>query len=148
VEDEIRVVPVLVQVALAHDHDVDGKTETTNFPRQDLVDGVTINLVCHDDQSIQVAVRSHLTARGRAEQDDPERMYAINHATHQLLDNGGIGTHGSFSIDGLGVFLDPQPTRTIYLNSPRRRQSSEQIGELPLEQAGTASDPTSTSIPF
>lgn len=32
VEDEIRVVAVLVQIALPHDHNVGGTTETTKLP--------------------------------------------------------------------------------------------------------------------
>jgi hypothetical protein len=148
VENEIRVIAVLFQVALPDDHDVHGATETAELAGKNLVDRETITLVRDDNQSIQIAVRSHFSSRGRAEQNDPQRMHAVHNATYQLLENGGIGTHGSFSIDGLGKSLGPQPTRTIYLNSPRRRQYFEQIGDLPLWQAATDFDPTSTSIPF
>ena len=85
-------------IAFRNHHDILSETKTPQVAVYLLSSLSTVAAVGHDDQSIQIAIWSHLSAGGRTEEDNPQGMYRINDAAHKFVKESLVGFHdGSFN---------------------------------------------------
>ena len=84
---------VLLDIAFRDHHDILGETKTPQVTIDLLSNLSTVAAIGHDYQSVQIAIRSHLSTGSRPKQDNPQRVYCINDTGHEFVKESLVGFH-------------------------------------------------------
>jgi hypothetical protein len=84
---------VAFEVAWCGDQYVEWYPETLDLSVEPLSGEASVGTFGHDNEDVDVAVRTHLAAGGRAEKDDPQRMNRLDDLPHKVVKHGRIGFH-------------------------------------------------------
>ncbi len=76
-------------------HDVIGNPDTGDNTIEVLSGLASMGAIRHDDEYIQITVRTHLPSCRGTEEDDLQRVYSIYYASDQLIQLfGNLRVHG------------------------------------------------------
>ncbi len=92
--NEGRIRRVLSNITFCYYYDILGETKTPQVAIDLLSNLSTMAAIGHDYQSVQIAIRSHLSTGSRPKQDNPQGMYCINDTAHKFLKESLVGFHG------------------------------------------------------
>ena len=84
---------MLSDITFRDHYDILGETKTPQVAVYLLSSLSSVAAVGHDDQSIQIAIRPHLSAGGRTKEDNPQGLYRINDTAHEFLKESLVGFH-------------------------------------------------------
>ena len=90
---QTEIVSILVQVALRSDHHIDRGTQADQVPIDRLCRLSSVRAIGDDHQDINIAVRSHIAAGSRAEQNNPPRVDNLDDPSHQVIDDFRVRMH-------------------------------------------------------
>src|SRR2546430_1162232 len=87
---QVRRIAVALDLLRGHDDNIDRRFLAAKVTINARSEPPTMELTALDDQKIDVAVRPHLPAGRRAEQDDLVRLRRLDHAADDVAEDGGF----------------------------------------------------------
>src|SRR5262245_6810089 len=92
-DNEIRIGPILCDIALRHDDNIFGESETHKMTTNLLGCLPSMNAVWHDHQYIKVAIRPHRSSSCGSKKNDAEGVNRHDDPPHQLFEQLCVWFH-------------------------------------------------------
>jgi hypothetical protein len=89
-DDPIRVFGQEAEPLFRDGNDIDSRAQPPQIQADRFLGPAGVHVIRNDHQHVKIAVRAHLAAGRRAEQDDPRRMHCLDNPPHKNVQHGLI----------------------------------------------------------